>query len=295
MSSKKKKPVVLVIMGNGSAPRSVLETGILDALESGDVKEIAIAWYESESDNVVIYDVLSRNDFPLYIYVDDPAGGKKLPKVIDNMAEDVLHTDTLHVDMLVDSMERAQELDAEMRVLLLWDDNDPVAMEEIVYRCADNGVPVLDMSNGLVPITVEDDEDDEEATSPAAADPDGDEVDVAHPVVLDDSAPFTSEELANMPLAALKRMAIAQGKDVPSRASKAVLIDLLLEGVTIPVPTEDEEVAPVAPAAVPAPVVEVAPQPVAVVIYNNGVSITINVDEHVRPLLKDLINKALTR
>lgn len=244
----RKKPLILVVVGNGFVPASVIETGISDAVDAGAVAEIAIAWYSKESANLTVYEWLENHtDFPMYIYADGV-----VPKSVAVLAEEVVQTDHIHVDILSDSFERAKELKADLRVLLLWDDNDPETMEDIVFRSDAAGFKVLDLSNGLVPIMVEEDDapapqtvvEDEPVKLPVedetAWEPYDDEEEVERPKpVIDESEPFTSQELTNMPLASLKRMVLAQGKDLPTKPTKAALIEVLLEtGTTVAVASE---------------------------------------------------------
>jgi len=325
----RKKPLILVVVGNGSAPASVIHTGICDAFDMGNVAEIAIAWYSEKSANLTVYEWLDSGEDKVYIY----ANGI-VPKSIAAMAEDVAQTEHLHADILSDSFERAQELDADLRVLLLWDEDNEKEMEEIVLRTDAAGFKVLDLSNGLVPITVEDDdtpdtplpvhipahllersrhesrdqgdEEGERGTDPlleaeAAWVPyysdDDDEVEQPKPVI-DETVPFTSQELTNMPLAALKRMVIAQGKELPTKPTKAALIEVLLETDTVePAAVVEVEQAPILnfnpTTTYTMSYQAVQTTPSMVIIYKDGSAVTFVLNDRLQKVAQQLLAEAI--
>ena len=82
-------------------------------------------------------------------------------------------------------------------LLLLWDNNNDAAMEKICFDAADAGLPILDLSNGLVSLRVEGGPTvEEEKHTPTA------EIEVE---------PLSKEELQSLPIAMLHKIAKSKG------------------------------------------------------------------------------------
>lgn len=114
-------------------------------------------------------------------------------------------------------------------LLLLWDDTQAPVMEEICFDAADAGVPILDLTNGLVPIVVELDESIEKP-KPVQTE----EVEIEA---------FTREEMLSMSIGVLRRTAKSQGIQVGTSMSKEQIVDAILNDTPMPDPIiEDTEV-----------------------------------------------------
>jgi hypothetical protein len=114
-------------------------------------------------------------------------------------------------------------------LLLLWDDTQTPVMEEICFDAADAGVPILDLTNGLVPIVVELDEPLEKP-KPIQTE----EVEIE---------PFSRTEMLSMSIGVLRRTAKSQGIQVSTSMSKEQIVDAILNDVPMPDPIiEDTEV-----------------------------------------------------
>lgn len=141
-------------------------------------------------------------------------------------------------------------------ILVLWDEN----VDKEVITAANYGYPILELSNGLSPIIVADD------TPPVVEEPT-----VEPETVEADPEGFSDEELAAMPVAALKRYAISQGIDIKGMTKADIIVALAGDIV------RDMEV----PVEVPAetPVVSQSKRPVAVIlVMDNGSSVTVHGD-----------------
>lgn len=283
----KPKPQVLVILGTGDAPTSVIATGLDDAL-AANVGEIAIAWHGVDAPIMDVYELLAdRTDRPVFVYTDVV---KRLPDVVKQLSEDLIESDDVCMDILVDSAERAAELDAELVVLLLWDDEDADTMEKIVYKAHKLGARILDFGNGLVPIEVDEEEDKKSApvVKESVVEVEEDEEEAPAPAPeLQEEKPFTRAELEAMPLAAIKRMVKSQGHTVPMHANKRQLIDTLIGDGAEPTVADVQEMLDSQPE-VATPVV--AREAFAIVLYTNGASVTINVTESNRKAIAALLS-----
>ena len=114
-------------------------------------------------------------------------------------------------------------------LLLLWDDTQAPVMEEICFDAADAGVPILDLTNGLVPIVVE---LDEPAEKPKPVQTEEVEIE-----------PFSRTEMLSMSIGVLRRTAKSQGIQVGTSMSKEQIVDAILNDVPMPDPIiEDTEV-----------------------------------------------------
>lgn len=293
----RKQPLVLVLLGAGAVPSTkIIRTGIRDLLDSGKIEEVAIAWHGTASPLNTAFDAFEELDIPLYIYSET-----KVPREFSSLAEDVIISDDYLSDILSDSASRAKELSATCKLALLWDDEDEELMNQIVVAAAKKGITVLDLSNGLIPIMVEDDEEPAvqvEDLQPLVEEtevkeePASFEIDEELETLLNDSepdpTPFSREELAAMPFAAIKRMATAQGKMLPAKPTKLQVIDILLSDgeITTDKVLEMLDDTPPEPK-VPLPVD--TDKPIAVVVYNSGRTVAITLNDHQRDILSKLM------
>ena len=111
-------------------------------------------------------------------------------------------------------------------LLLLWDDTLVPEMEEICFDAADAGVPILDLTNGLVPIVVDITPEDKPAPVPT------EEVEIE---------PFSRSEMLSMSIGVLRKTAKSQGIHVGTNMTKEQIVDAILNDVPDPI-IEDTEV-----------------------------------------------------
>lgn len=112
-------------------------------------------------------------------------------------------------------------------LLLLWDNDLVPEMEEICFDAADGGVPILDLTNGLVPIVVDTTTEDKPEPVPT------EEVEIE---------PFSRSEMLSMSIGVLRKTAKSQGIHVGTSMTKEQIVDAILNDVPAPEPViEDEE------------------------------------------------------
>lgn len=152
-------------------------------------------------------------------------------------------------------------------ILVLWDDT----VEPEIIAASEQGYTILELSNGLAPIIIEDDDTPEEPQQEEAP------VEVAPEEATEG---FSREELVSMPIAAVKRHAVQKGIDVKGR-TKSELIDDIIDGFVPDIVTESEIPSEeVVLRDDPLPTLSSAVTPVSVIlILNNGTSITVHGDQ----------------
>ncbi len=122
-------------------------------------------------------------------------------------------------------------------LLLLWDDALVPEMEEICFDAADAGVPILDLTNGLVPIAV--DITPEDKPTPVQTQ----EVEIEA---------FTREEMLSMSIGVLRKTAKSQGIQAGTGMTKEQIVDAILSDNQLTEPSlqelrqqdEEEEILP---------------------------------------------------
>lgn len=116
-------------------------------------------------------------------------------------------------------------------LLLLWDTTKDSEMEKICFDAADAGLPILDLSNGLVPLRVEGEPSvKKEEHIPTA------EIEVE---------PLSKEELQSMPITMLYKIAKSKGLDPElNYETKESLINRLLRLDSINSGEQDEDYLP---------------------------------------------------
>lgn len=133
----------------------------------------------------------------------------------DNTSEDLLESasQTIRCKALSNEFFLKELKKRKGTLLLLWDQDRVEEMEEIVFLAADLGIEIKDLTNGLEPITVG--EEEEEPTKPTLIPTEEVEVE-----------PFDRKELEGMPLSVLKKAMAAKGQNV-NNFSKNEMVDFL--------------------------------------------------------------------
>lgn len=142
----------------------------------------------------VVYDWLIDNEKVFTVY------GENVPRGIARYAEDVSD----------DPMYTAARNAGCDTALILWEEG----MDDLIISTSGIFPKMLELTNGLTPIEVADDE--EPVAEPT-------------PVKPEEEGFFTREELENMPAAAVKRQAKERGLDITGKV-KSQIIDMLLSG-----------------------------------------------------------------
>lgn len=147
-------------------------------------------------------------------------------------------------------------------LLVMWGDGS----DSVILSAHSKGISILELSNGLTPITVEDspepqDEEDEDTEDTPAT----------------EAEDFSRLEMESMPAAAVKRQAVNKGLDIKGK-TKLEIIDEIFNH--IPALSDDIECFEEAPQDTASQRVSDAHSPVSVIlVLNNGTSVTIHGDQ----------------
>ena len=208
------------VLGNGNTNKNVIE----DALrELGTDNEFIVACGSktSESESRVLNWLIDMEVFYKVIH----AG--KAPEAFLEKAMTV----HVHQDAVGPMLKLLKS--ASGTLLLLWDDAQTERMEEICIAAADAGVPILDLTNGLVPIMVTG-EDTQEQAEPVETE----EVEIE---------PFSHDEMMSMSIGVLRKTAKSQGIAVDQHATKEDIVKAIMSDDPIEleeIVIEEEEILP---------------------------------------------------
>ncbi len=203
------------VLGNGNTNKNVIE----DALrELGTDNEFIVACGSktSESESRVLNWLIDMEVFYKVIH----AG--KAPEAFLEKAMTV----HVHQDAVGPMLKLLKS--ASGTLLLLWDDAQMDRMEEICIAAADAGIPILDLTNGLVPIMVTG-EDTQEQAEPTETE----EVEIE---------PFSHDEMMSMSIGVLRKTAKSQGIVVDQHATKEDIVKAIMSDE--PIEVEEEEILP---------------------------------------------------
>lgn len=201
------------VLGNGNTNKNVIE----DALrELGTDNEFIVACGSktSESESRVLNWLIDMEVFYKVIH----AG--KAPEAFLEKAMTV----HVHQDAVGPMLKLLKS--ASGTLLLLWDDAQMDRMEEICIAAADAGIPILDLTNGLVPIMVTG-EDTQEQAEPTETE----EVEIE---------PFSHAEMMSMSIGVLRKTAKSQGIAVDQHATKEDIVKAIMSDK--PIEVEEEEI-----------------------------------------------------
>jgi len=261
-----KKKTSIIIVGDGTAPKKAVCAALNDLYESSTVIEnVALVWppddgaEDNSSLREIVTWIVDTATVPLTVFAESKSD---IPKHIASEADEIVESGS-------PIFAACSSVGRNVTGLVLWNDDNLDYTEKVVLFLAQNGVKeILDLTNALVPIVVEDDEAPAEKAPPKK--------EPAEAPKAEKPEAFTEDELLSMPVATLKLIATNMGESFSSHPSKQELVDLILGGGS----TTPEEVLPQKEE----PQKE-EPQPVAapqqndatmVVFYNNGSSVTLN-------------------
>jgi hypothetical protein len=169
------------IVGTGTAPTKVITEGLRDGLSKGDT--VALVWKGKPSDTEeAIYDYVLENEFAFTMYYEE---GTNPPRVFRESDHGVTQK--------VRNATKAAIKDATGTVLFLWDNESDDDQIDPVFDFKADGVMILELTNGLSPIT---DGDIPEPVEPEV------EKDEKEP---EDDSRFTKEELETATAYTVKR------------------------------------------------------------------------------------------
>lgn len=218
------------IIGAGKASPKAITTA-LDDLEKDAVFYVPVARSESME---TVYDWLIDNEREFVVI------GKAGKTLRDHSSEVI---DTYNENLNIAILKYLQ--DAEATILVLWDDD----ITDAVYRAHGDGHRILELSNGLQPITVDDDAPLPEQEPEA-----------------EDDKNLTRSELESMPISAVKRYAVNYGLDIKG-LGKEEIIDALFPPLALPATVE-----PATPSTDGTHISSI------VVVFSNGCTLSLNGD-----------------
>ena len=202
-----------VVIGTGTASAKTIASGLEDVLKKDDT--VAVPWYGTKpvpKGLVAVYDYLLDEEIPTILV---HANGTTPPKMFE--ADNVSYLPAANVNTKL-----LRALDGKGNVLVLWDkdeEDESIALAKRIFDVVDESTLVLELTNGLAPVSYADDE-------PAKADAEdpADDDDEKAPEV----QPLTRVELESMPAAALKKMAKDTGNLPDGIIGKANYIKVIL-------------------------------------------------------------------
>lgn len=231
------------IVGGGTHRQNIIEDGLKDIYHDDADHTLYLSCRKGATDSEKrVYNYVLDNNIP-FIAVSQEGSA---PKVLVETA-----------DYLMDggaSAEHAiiKELAANGGTLLiLWDDENEMRMNQMVVQATDLGVEVRELSNGLAPFVIEDESPVETTVT---------ETPIQKAEV--ELEPLTRDELSDMSIGLLKKAAFAQGVADAGGMSKQELVNVLAED-EMPIIASD---------------VHVTQEPQAMIIYmENGSYVTVQV------------------
>lgn len=176
-----------VIAGKGDVSSEVLTAGLKDLPGH---QTFWVPWIGSQNTRPTeglrkVYDYLIDGGYNFTLLAKDrSAVHPDVAEAADEIVESGNSSPELHFDVIP----------PDATALVLWSDEDSKHSEELVCEYFDRGHTLLDLTNGMVPITVTD-----EATAPPASD-------AGSPTQKDEIPPITDEDLASMPDGVLKQL-----------------------------------------------------------------------------------------
>jgi len=183
-----------VIIGTGDTSPNIIEDSLGDVLMP---RHFHVSLNQTEHEGVCrVYDFLIDKEEKYTGYSNGEA-----PKLLANKAENVVTSQ----DVTIDLVDVARKLKA--TVLYLWDDKNPNAEREVTAMI-DQGLTVLDLTEGLAPFRLIDD------TVPVPAE--------------DVLPPLSAKDYEKMPRTTLDQQAKAQGLTPSNFSTKEKLIEALL-------------------------------------------------------------------
>lgn len=183
------------VIGSGSASRKVIEASLNDI---GLEPVFILPWYGKVTDGLeAVYDWVIDNEAAFSIVAQD--GVKAVPKALAQKASSVTVVDDVDSHIISNLKNR----EVEGLALVLWDQDKENYSVSIASRAIDLRLPTLELTNGLVPIILDNDSDETEEKEEELPDL--------------GEANYERETLEMMPTALVKRMAKDKGFDPKSK------------------------------------------------------------------------------
>jgi hypothetical protein len=183
------------VIGSGSASRKVIEASLNDI---GLEPVFIVPWYGKVTDGLeAVYDWVVDNEAAFSVVAKD--GVKAVPKVLAQKATSVTVVDDVDAHII----NALKNREVEGLALVLWDQEKENYSVSIASKAIDLRLPTLELTNGLVPIILDNDSDEPQEKEEEL--PDIGETN------------YERETLEMMPTALVKRMAKDKGFDPKSK------------------------------------------------------------------------------
>lgn len=201
------------ILGTSDVPREVIVASLSD---SGNAQYI-IPWYGTKKISPAleyVYDWLIDNEINYQVV--ESTEGRPLPNAIKKLATEVTQADAVDIEIMM-CLKKHEDSAA----LIMWDEENPQRSLFLASTAISMGIQSLELTNGLVPIIVEDSDlivssnNDDTSKMQIVAKSNAE----AHiDTLLDlDTSSFDRETLEVMPAVSVKRMAANAGFDVKTK------------------------------------------------------------------------------
>lgn len=186
------------IVGSGSAPRKVIEASLNDI---GTTSHFVVPWYGKITGGLeVVYDWVLDNEAEFIVVATD--GVKAVPKALSQKASVIEYVENVDKHILSMLKERA----VQGLALVMWDDEKLPYSIEVSSMAIDFKLATLELTNGMVPIILDDGSPEVSAPQPVVEE---------LPEIGD--ASYDLETLEMMPTALVKRMAKDKGFNPKSK------------------------------------------------------------------------------
>lgn len=197
------------IIGGGKHPENVIEDGLKDLYSAEQDNTLYLCTRTGATDSEKrVYAWVLDNHIPFNAVVKGSSAPRSLLESADYIST-VEHAEAYII----------REVAARLGTLLvLWDDERSDELSALLCDASELGVKILELSNGLVPILV----DEPTATETVNVDtPKVEEVEIE---------PLTTDDLNDMNIAMLKKAAFAQGISDAGGMSKEQLVNAISGG-----------------------------------------------------------------
>ena len=134
------------ILGGGSCPKNIIEDGLRELGVEGNTFYI-IGTKKPSSNEERAFDFLLETEADFRIICKNP---DNCPKVLVDACDNLATSETPETAIIKVLSQ------TEGALLMLWDEGDSEKMDHLVTVAADQGVIVKELSNGLIPIMVQD-------------------------------------------------------------------------------------------------------------------------------------------
>lgn len=190
------------IIGSGEASVKAIQAALNDL----GTDNAFIVPYRRNASMESVYDWLIDNEVEFTVVGGNPG------RILNECAKRIIPLEKgAPIDMgVIDELSRS----VNPSLLVMWSEDS----KKEILEAASAGWKIMELTNGLAPITVEDEDEEEIAAEVSPVETAAEEV--------EESTTLTKEELAGMPIAAVKRYAYVQGVDVKGK-NKQEIIDTL--------------------------------------------------------------------